>query len=318
MHISLVVPVLDEQDTIVLFYETVRSDSFLTTKNVEIVFVNDGSSDKSALLIEQLIKNDSKVKLINLSRNFGKEAALFCGLEHSVGEVVIPIDVDLQDPIEIIESMYGKWCEGFKVVLAKRGDRSQDHWLKRFTANGFYKIHNAVADSKIEENVGDFRLMDRSVVEVITSLKENNLFMKGLLSWPGFKPAIVYYIRQKRSDGKSKFNAFKLINLAITGITNFSTSPLKLATYVGFIISMLSFLYGFSIVLQKIFFGINVEGYASMITLIALLGGVQLITIGILGEYVGRIYIEVKCRPKYVVDSIVGDVSILNDENRNL
>ncbi|ELB2258112.1 glycosyltransferase family 2 protein [Vibrio parahaemolyticus] len=304
MLISLVVPVFNEQETIETFYHAARNDCFLKTKNVEIIFVNDGSADKTAQLIEELVAQDTNVRLINFSRNFGKEPALFCGLVHSRGDIVIPMDVDLQDPIELIETMYHKWEAGAKMVLAKRGDRSRDHWLKRFTANYFYKVHNALSHSKIEENVGDFRLMDRCIVDIITSLQEKNLFMKGLLSWPGFDPVIVEYKRPERSAGTTKFNTFKLLNLAIEGITNFSTSPLKLASYVGFGISFLSFLYGISIIIQKLLFSLDVPGYASLITVMVFLGGVQLITIGILGEYVGRIYTEVKARPQYVIESI--------------
>ncbi|HCE1931049.1 TPA: glycosyltransferase family 2 protein [Vibrio parahaemolyticus] len=304
MLISLVVPVFNEQETIETFYHAARNDCFLKTKNVEIIFVNDGSADKTAQLIEELVAQDTNVRLINFSRNFGKEPALFCGLVHSRGDIVIPMDVDLQDPIELIETMYYKWEGGAKMVLAKRGDRSRDHWLKRVTANYFYKVHNALSHSKIEENVGDFRLMDRCIVDIITSLQEKNLFMKGLLSWPGFDPVIVEYKRPERSAGTTKFNTFKLLNLAIEGITNFSTSPLKLASYVGFGISFLSFLYGISIIIQKLLFSLDVPGYASLITVMVFLGGVQLITIGILGEYVGRIYTEVKARPQYVIESI--------------
>lgn len=304
MLISLVVPVLNEQSTVNTFYRATTSDRFLSTKNVEIVFVNDGSSDNTARLIEELVTQDHRVRLINLSRNFGKEPALFCGLEQSRGDIVIPIDVDLQDPIELIEKMYSEWESGAKIVLAKRTDRSQDHWLKRMTANCFYKLHNALSHSKIEENVGDFRLLDRSIVDIITNMKEKNLFMKGLLSWPGFDPAIVEYTRAPRVAGSTKFSAFKLLNLAIEGITNFSTSPLKLAGYIGFVTSILSIAYGLMIVAQKLFWGISAPGYASLMAAMVFLGGVQLITIGILGEYVGRIYTEVKSRPQYIIQSI--------------
>lgn len=304
MLISLVVPVFNEQETVETFYHAARNDRFLKTKNVEIVFVNDGSADKTASLIERLVAKDVNVRLINFSRNFGKEPALFCGLEHCRGDIVIPMDVDLQDPIELIETMYHEWEGGAKIVLAKRADRSRDHWMKRVTANYFYKVHNALSHSKIEENVGDFRLMDRRIVDIIISLQERNLFMKGLLSWPGFEPVIVEYKRPERCAGTTKFNTFKLLNLAIEGITNFSTSPLKLASYVGFGISFLSILYGISIIMQKLLFSIDVPGYASLMTVMVFLGGVQLITIGILGEYVGRIYTEVKARPQYVIDSI--------------
>ncbi|MGF1888385.1 glycosyltransferase family 2 protein [Photobacterium profundum] len=303
MLISLVVPVFNEQETINTFYQAVRNDHFLQQKDVEIIFVNDGSSDETASIIQQLTLKDNLVHLINFSRNFGKEPALFCGLEHSRGDIVVPLDVDLQDPIELIETMYTKWEAGAELVLAKRGDRSSDHWLKRVTANWFYKLHNILSHSKIEENVGDFRLMDRRVVDIVITLQEKNLFMKGLLSWPGFNPEIVEYKRPERIAGTTKFNGLKLLNLAIEGITNFSTTPLKLASYIGFAISFLSIFYGSTIIIQKLFFSIDVPGYASLMTVMVFMGGIQLITIGILGEYVGRIYTEVKGRPRYVIHS---------------
>ena len=303
MLISLVVPVFNEQETIHTFYQAVRNDHFLKQKDVEIIFVNDGSCDETSTIIQQLAIEDGLVRLINFSRNFGKEPALFCGLEHSQGDIVIPLDVDLQDPIELIEVMYAKWEAGAELVLAKRGDRSSDHWLKRVTANWFYKLHNSLSHSKIEENVGDFRLMDRRIVDIVITLQEKNLFMKGLLSWPGFNPVIVEYKRPERIAGTTKFNGIKLLNLAIEGITNFSTTPLKMASYSGFLISLISILYGSMIVIQKLFFSIDVPGYASLMTVMAFMGGIQLISIGILGEYVGRIYTEVKGRPRYVIHS---------------
>jgi glycosyltransferase involved in cell wall biosynthesis len=297
------VPVFNEQNSILDFYEQVSNNPFIEMNQVEIIFINDGSTDQSKNILENVSAKDSRIQLVHFSRNFGKEAALFCGLEYSSGDVVIPIDVDMQDPIELIEKMVDEWKKGAKVVLAKRIDRSSDHWLKRLSANLFYKLHNLVSESKIEENVGDFRLIDRSVVEVIIKLQEKNLFMKGILSWPGFEPTIVEYKRPKRNNGSSKFNALRLLNLAIEGITSFSTMPLKISTYIGLAISLSSLAYGTFIVFKTIIFGIDVPGYASLATLILFLGGVQLITIGVLGEYIGRIYIEVKGRPRYVVQS---------------
>ena len=313
MLISLIVPIFNEQETITSFYNAVREDYFLQQKNVEIVFVNDGSSDESELIIYSLIEKDPNIRLVNFSRNFGKETALFCGLEKSYGDVVIPLDVDLQDPIKVIGEMYKKWEEGAEIVLAKRADRSQDHLLKRITANCFYKLHNALSHSKIEENVGDFRLMSRRYVDIIISLDEKNLFMKGLLSWPGFNSVVVEYVRPERIAGTTKFNALKLLNLAIEGITSFSTTPLKLASYTGFLVSFFSIFYGVSIVFQKLFFNIEVPGYASIMTVVAFLGGIQLITIGILGEYIGRIYIETKARPRYIIQSVIDKENIKKD-----
>lgn len=243
--------------------------------------------------------------LINLSRNFGKEAALFAGLEHARGDAVIPMDVDLQDPVEVIPQLLAEWQKGADVVLAKRRDRSTDGYLKRHSASLFYHLLNHIAYPHIEENVGDFRLMDRKVVDVIKALPEQQLFMKGVLSWAGFDVAIVEYNRAPRVIGQSKFNAWKLWNLALDGITSFSTLPLRLWSYIGGCISLLALVYAGYLVLDKVLFGNAVPGYPSLMTAILFLGGVQLIGIGILGEYVGRIYMEAKHRPRYVVKDVI-------------
>lgn len=241
------------------------------------------------------------VKAISFTRNFGKEPALFAGLEHATGDVIIPIDVDLQDPLNVIPQMIEKWLAGADIVLAKRIDRTTDGKLKRKTAEWFYKLHNKISTPKIEENVGDFRLIPREVVENIKSLSERNLFMKGLLSWVGGKVEIVEYTRAERSVGSSKFNWWRLWNLALEGITSFSTIPLRMWTYIGFGVASLSFLYGLWMTVDKLLFGNPVPGYPSLMVAILFIGGVQLIGIGVLGEYIGRIYIEVKNRPRYVI-----------------
>jgi glycosyltransferase involved in cell wall biosynthesis len=244
--------------------------------------------------------------LINFSRNFGKEPALFAGLEYASGDAVIPMDVDLQDPISVIPLLIEQWQKGADVVLAKRRDRTADGYLKRHSAALFYHLLNRISYTRIEENVGDFRLMDRKVVDVIRTLPEHQLFMKGVLSWAGFNTVVVEYERARRVVGDSKFNGWKLWNLALEGVTSFSTVPLRLWTYVGGCVSIFAVLYAVYMVLDKMFFGNNVPGYPSLMTAILFLGGVQLIGIGILGEYVGRIYIEAKHRPRYVVKDIVG------------
>lgn len=313
MKISLVVPVFNEEETISIFYETVRSDKFLSRKEVEIIFVNDGSKDRSKKLISSIVDDDQHVTLINFSRNFGKEPALFAGLEHATGDVIIPIDVDLQDPISLIETMYHKLNEGYDVVLAKREDRSSDSYLKRKTAELFYRIHNVISDVKIEANVGDFRLMRKSVVESIIRLSETQLFMKGVLSWVGYDVAVVSYKRSHRVAGETKFNGVKLWNLAVEGITSFSTVPLKVWTYLGFIISLFSFLYAAKLIFFKLMFGNSVAGYPSIMVAVLFLGGVQLVGIGVLGEYLGRVYMESKNRPKYIIQNVIKQ-SAHNDE----
>lgn len=306
MDISLIVPVFNEELAIRPFYDAVRQALKGETVRVELIFVNDGSQDGSEQQIRQLIAGDPDVMLVDLSRNFGKEAALFAGLEMAVGEAIIPIDVDLQDPVDVIPLLIEQWRAGFDVVLAKRRDRSSDTYLKRLTARGFYFLLKRISQIRIEENVGDFRLLDRKVVEVIKSMPEQQLFMKGMLSWAGFNTTVVEYDRCSRRQGNSRFNGWKLWNLALDGITSFSTVPLRLWTYVGGSIALGAFAYAAFQVADKWLFGNPVPGYPSMMSAILFLGGVQLIGIGVLGEYIGRIYMESKHRPRYVIRSVAG------------
>lgn len=301
MKISLVVPVFNEEEAIPIFYKTVRENEELKKHEVEIIFINDGSKDSTESIINALAIADSLVKPLSFTRNFGKEPALFAGLDHATGDAVIPIDVDLQDPIDVIPVLIEKWREGADVVLAKRTDRSTDGWLKRKTAEWFYKLHNKISTPKIEENVGDFRLMSRETVENIKLLPERNLFMKGVLSWVGGNVDIVEYTRAERSAGESKFNGWKLWNLALEGITSFSTFPLRMWTYIGLFVAALSFVYGGWMIIDKLIWDNPVPGYPSLLVSILFLGGIQLIGIGVLGEYIGRIYTESKQRPKYLL-----------------
>ncbi|MCU6676801.1 glycosyltransferase family 2 protein [Leclercia tamurae] len=301
MKISLVVPVFNEEDAIPLFYKAVREYDELKKYDVEIVFINDGSKDATESIINALAISDPLVVPLSFTRNFGKEPALFAGLDHATGEAIIPIDVDLQDPIEAIPLMVEKWQAGADVVLGKRSDRSTDGRLKRKTAEWFYKLHNKISTPKIEENVGDFRLMSRQVVENIKLLPERNLFMKGVLSWVGGRTEVVEYARADRVAGSTKFNGWKLWNLALEGITSFSTFPLRVWTYIGLVVASLSFVYGAWMIVDTLVFGNPVRGYPSLLVSILFLGGVQLIGIGVLGEYIGRIYIESKGRPKYIL-----------------
>lgn len=301
MKISLVVPVFNEEDAIPFFYKKVRDYEELKSHEVEIVFINDGSKDSTETIINALSTADPLVTSLSFTRNFGKEPALFAGLEHASGDAVIPIDVDLQDPIEVIPHLVRKWQDGADMVLAKRTDRSTDGRMKRKTAEWFYKLHNKISSPQIEENVGDFRLMSREVVEHIKLLPERNLFMKGVLSWVGGRTDVVEYARAERIAGDSKFNGWKLWNLALEGITSFSTFPLRMWSYIGLAVAGLSFLYGAWMIIDTMAFGNPVRGYPSILVSILFLGGIQLIGIGVLGEYIGRIYIEVKKRPKYII-----------------
>lgn len=303
MLISLVVPVWNEEEAVPIFY---RALDILGDLQLELIFVNDGSSDSTAEVIERLIANDERLVLVNLRRNFGKEAALLAGFNYSTGDAVIPLDVDMQDPIELIPELVTIWQQkGVDMVLARRSDRSADSFLKRISSRWYYKMHNVLAREKIEENVGDFRLLSRNTVDAICSLPEHTMFMKGMMPWVGGKTAILDYARMPRVVGKTKFNGWSLWNFALDGITSFSTLPLRVWTYIGGVVAVISLLYGIWIVLSKFIWGNAVAGYSSLMTVMLFLGGVQLIGIGILGEYIGRMYTESKNRPRYIIESVL-------------
>lgn len=305
MLISLVVPVFNEESTIPLFLSEIKNNGLLTDYSLEIIFVNDGSTDNTEQIITAEAMKDSTIVAVNFSRNFGKESALLAGIFQSTGDAVIPIDVDLQDPIDVIPVMIDEWQKGYDVVLAKRVDRSSDSFFKRTTSKLFYMVYNKVVENKIEGNVGDFRLMSRRVIEAVKQLPENNLFMKGLLSWVGFPTTVIEYTRVERAAGKTKFKFLKLFNLALDGVTSFSSVPLRFWSYLGGTVAFVSFLFAMKIILSKLIFGNPIPGYSSLMVAILFLGGVQLIGIGVLGEYIGRIYKETKQRPRYIIKSIV-------------
>lgn len=300
--VSIVVPVFNEQDSVRSFLERVCGVfEELNDASLEFIFVNDGSTDKTldCLLTCQTVRHDLKV--LDLTRNFGKEAALTAGFCAATGDVVVPMDVDLQDPPDLIPKMLEKWREGYEVVLAKRTSRSSDSLVKRASAALFYRMHNKMAHPKIPEDVGDFRLMDRIVIEALKLLPESRRFMKGLFSWVGFRTTYVSYARPKRLAGKTKFNGWRLWNFALEGFTSFSTAPLRVWTYLGSGVAVASFLFALFIVTRALVAGVDVPGYASLIVAVTLLGGLQLMGIGILGEYLGRTYIESKRRPVYLI-----------------
>ena len=309
--LSLVVPAYNEEESIQTFIDTIDQELPTLRDQLEIVFVNDGSRDKTRQVIESVIEKDPRVTLINLARNFGKEAAMTAGLSHARGDAVIPMDVDLQDPPSLILEFVRLWQEeGYDTVYGVRSDRNADTPMKRLTAGGFYRLFNAVSTTtKIPENAGDFRLMDRRVVEVIKQLPERNRFMKGLFAWAGFNSIGVPYERPARAAGETKFNYWKLWNFALDGFFSFSSWPLRVWSYVGAGVAMLSFLYILVIITKVIFFGIDMPGYASLMSVILFLGGMQLISIGVLGEYLGRMFLEVKQRPVFVVEGVYGQYS---------
>lgn len=309
VKLSLVVPVLNEQAAVPRFVARLREVLGPLSPEIryEILFVNDGSTDATEFVVRSLMQGDPAIRLVNLSRNFGKDAALCAGLEHAAGDAVIPIDVDLQDPPEVIPEMVAKWQRGAKVVNARREDRPHDSRIKRLTAGAFYRTFNALADTPIPSNVGDFRLLDRQVVEILRSLGERTRFNKALFSWVGFETDEVSFQRPPRSLGETSWNYWKLWNFALDGIFTSSTRPLRVWSYAGVAMAGLGFLYAaFIFALTILGFG-RTPGYASTVILISVFGGLQLLAIGIVGEYVGRIFTEVRARPLYIVRSMHGD-----------
>ena len=307
-RISLLVPVYNEEETIETFVSEVEKTLEPIMEHIEIVFVDDGSKDKSAQIIKNLMQSKSYINFIALSRNFGKEAAMTAALDLASGDAVVPIDVDLQDPPELILEFVKIWREeGIDTVYGIRTDRSKDTEVKRVTSGGFYFVFNKLSNKvKIPENVGDFRLIDRKVIESVKTLSESNRFMKGLFAWPGFSSKGVAYKRPERVAGTTKWNYWKLWNFALDGIVSFSSLPLRIWSYIGGFIGVLALVYMLYIVLNTLFFGIDVPGYASIMCAVLFLGSVQLISIGILGEYLGRISEETKGRPVYVAKEIAG------------
>ena len=305
-RVSLVIPMFNEAEALHALFarlDTVLPD--LTHYQFEIVCINDGSTDDTLALLQQQTATRPDVTLVDLSRNFGKEAALSAGLFVANGDAVIPLDADLQDPPEVIKDLLAKWEEGFEVVLARRSDRSADYAAKRFTAQSFYRIHNAVADVEIPPDVGDFRLMDRVVIDALNALPEGRRFMKGLFAWVGFRTATIEYRRESRVAGTSKFNAWKLWNFALEGIASFSISPLKVWTYIGVFVALAAMGWGGWIALRTIIWGVDLPGYASILVAVLLLGGLQLTGIGMIGEYLGRAFMESKRRPAYLIRQVV-------------
>jgi glycosyltransferase involved in cell wall biosynthesis len=306
--LSVVVPVKNEEESIGPFVERVSAilDSIGEKEGWEILFVDDGSTDSTLAVIVAANQRDQRVRALSLSRNFGKEAALSAGLDHARGRAVIPMDVDMQDPPEVLPEMVGKWRDGYEMVFGVRRCRKEDSLPKRVTAGLYYRAHNFVSEDKIPANAGDFRLLDRKVVEVIRALPERNRFMKGLFAWAGFKQASVEYDRAEREAGSTKFNYWKLWTLALDGITSSSTVPLRIWSYVGAFVALFAMAFAGFIALDTMLFGNSVPGYASLIVSILFLGGIQLISLGVLGEYVGRILTETKQRPLYVIRETIG------------
>ena len=310
VELSLVMPVKDEEAAIgpclARLIPVLEAMDDPVARSFEILFVDDGSSDTTLEVIRKTNAADPRIRGISLSRNFGKEAALSAGLDAARGKAVVPLDVDLQDPPEALPNMVAKWRDGFDVVYGVRDNRESDSLPKRITADFYYRAHNWLSNDKIPEHAGDFRLLDRRVVDVIRQMPERNRFMKGLFAWAGFRQAAVSYHREERKVGKTKFNYWKLWTLALDGITSASTVPLRIWSYLGAVIALFAIGFAGWLAFDTMIFGNPVPGYASIMTSVLFLGGIQLISLGVLGEYVGRILTETKQRPLYVVRDTVG------------
>lgn len=305
-RLSLVVPLYNEEATLAAFFARTVPIIETLTSHYEIICVNDGSVDRTLALLQGAHAQNPRIKIVSLSRNFGKEAALTAGIDYTRGAAVIPLDADLQDPPEVIPALVAKWDEGYDMVLAVRHDRRAEALGKRLTAAAFYRVLARVSEVPIPEDTGDFRLLDRRVVDALQRLPERTRFMKGLFAWLGFKQATVEYVRPERVAGASKWPLWKLWNFALEGIVSFTTLPLRMWTYWGLLIASAALAYMGFIVGRTLWFGVDVPGYASLVVMILFFSGMQMIGLGMLGEYLGRVFIEVKQRPVYLVREAMG------------
>jgi glycosyltransferase involved in cell wall biosynthesis len=312
-EISIIVPFYNEGSGVDHFFSEVTAVLIGERLDYEIICIDDGSTDRTVPALLKARESNKRIRIIQLSRNFGKEVALTAGLDHARGQAVIPMDADLQDPPRLIPHLVAKWKDGYQVVNAHRAERMSDSWMKRNTAKIFYKVFNAISDTHIPENTGDFRLLDREVVEALRCMPERDRFMKGLFAWVGYRTTEITYERPARETGVSKWNYWKLFNFAIGGVTAFSTFPLRLFNYIGLAVAALSFLYASLLIIGTLFFGRDVPGYASIMVVVLFLGGIQLVGIGVVGEYIGRVFMEVKERPLYLVQRLHGFDSDLRE-----
>jgi glycosyltransferase involved in cell wall biosynthesis len=299
--LSIVIPVHNEAQVIPILLKRLDTVTARLDNPVELVFIDDGSTDNSVALLLGKQYHRARIRVLRLSRNFGKEAAVSAGLKEARGEAVVLIDADLQDPPELIPSMVAHWRSGADVVLMKRRTRAGESWFKRLTASLFYRLINHISDAPIPVDTGDFRLMSRRTIDALNSLPERNRYLKGMFSWVGMPTVTLEFDRDPRAAGATKWNYFKLIHLAMEGITSFSTKPLRIALLLGVMAAGIGGIFGLLEVVKVLIFGVSTPGYASMIAIITFLAGVQLMCVGLLGEYVGRIYIETKQRPVYIL-----------------
>lgn len=306
-EITILIPAYNEEEVLHPLYERLNAvTSQLAEYSFEFLFVNDGSRDNTLNLIKQLRQTDSRISYVDLSRNFGKETAMIAGLDHANGDAVIIIDADLQDPPELIPEMIRYWEEGYDDVFAKRKSRTGESWLKKWTSARFYRLLKKTTKIPIQEDTGDFRLLDRRFVEALKQIRESQRYTKGMFSWIGYNKKEILFDRDPRAAGETKWNYLKLFELAIEGITSFTTFPLRLSSFLGVIISVLSFIYMVWIIAKTLIYGDPVTGYPSMMTVILFMGGIQLLSLGVIGEYLGRVFNETKNRPLYFVDEYNG------------
>ena len=315
-RITVIIPCYNEERNLDLLYKKME-EVFVQLPDYlfKILLVNDGSNDNSLIKMKELHEKDSKVSYLSLSRNFGKENAMLAGLDFAEGDAVILMDADLQDPPELIPQMLQEWEKGYDDVYARRRSRAGETWFKKASAYWYYRILHRLADIDIPEDVGDFRLLDRQAVDALCSLRERQRYTKGLFSWIGYNKKELPYDRHPRAEGNSKMNFIKLLGLAADGITSFSVAPLRLASVLGLVISLAAFIYLLFIIIKTLLFGDPVAGYPSMISIILFIGGIQLVVLGIIGEYVGRIFYEAKGRPDYLVSEFNGE-RVTTKENR--
>jgi glycosyltransferase involved in cell wall biosynthesis len=307
MKISIILPVLNEEGNIRLIYEKLCQVFSQISYDFEFIFVVDGdSTDRSEEIIKHIIEKDKNVRFMVFTRNFGHMTALIAGFNHCTGDAAITMDCDLQHPPELIPDLIKRWQEGYSIVNTIREDKNQRSLFKKYTSSFFYKIFSWLSEIPLESGSADFRLIDRTVIDRINQLEEHDIFLRGMIHWLGFNSISVAYIPNDREYGYSKYDIRKLLRFAITGITSFSIKPLKLVTFIGFIISALTFIYLIFTLYYALFLKIEVSGWASLMICVLFLGGIQMISIGILGEYVGKIFIETKKRPRYVIRDMKG------------
>ena len=299
--LSIIVPAFNEEEVLPEFYRRVAAMAEGIDAAAELIFINDGSTDQTLSLLQELKAGDPRVAILDLSRNFGKEIAMTAGLDHAHGDAVVVIDADLQDPPELIPEMLRQWQEGYDVVYAKRTSRAGESAMKKFTAHVFYRLIRRMSRVDIPPDTGDFRLLSRRAVDALVGLREQHRFMKGLFAWVGYPQKAILYERDARFDGETKWNFTGLWNFAIEGITSFSILPLKMASYVGVFTALSAFVYGIFIIFQTLFYGNPVAGYPSLLVVVLFLGGIQLIALGVIGEYLGRMFDETKGRPLYLL-----------------